>query len=276
MAIKIFEGDCRIALRQIADATVQTCITSPPYYWQRDYAVPEQIGLEATPAAYVEELVRVAGEVRRTLADDGTFWLNIGDAYYSGNGQPCGHDPRSPSRDWMRVMKRPLDTPGWDIPKKSLLGIPWLVAHALQRDGWTVRQEIVWCRASAFAEPSVTDRPYRQHETIFLLSKSRRYFFDRSVLPEESVWHIPHRRGSDGHNAAFPYDIPERCIMASTRLGDTVLDPFCGSGTTLTVADRLGRHAIGIELNPSHADLSANQMPLFTERQNPVSPPAAA
>jgi DNA modification methylase len=254
---KVFFGDCRDTMRDLIaqGVKVQMCVTSPPYYWQRDYGHEGQLGLEDTPADYVRAMVEVFGLVRELLADDGVLWLNIGDSYYSGNGQPTGSDPRSPSRDWMRNVLRPLDAPGLGWPKKSLLGIPWMVAHALQADGWTLRSDVIWCRESAFAEPSVKDRPHRQHEYLFLLSKSRRYYFDREALPEESVWHIPHRRGVKGHSAAFPHELAKRCIESGSRPGDTVLDCFFGSGTTGEVAGNFGRKWIGCELNPDYAPL---------------------
>jgi site-specific DNA-methyltransferase (adenine-specific) len=254
---KVFFGDCRDTMRDliVQGVKVQMCVTSPPYYWQRDYGHPGQIGMEPTPSDYVATLVEVFRLARELLADDGVFWLNIGDSYYSGNGQPTGRDPRSPSRDWMRKIKRPLDTPGLGWPKKSLLGIPWMVAHALQADGWTLRSDVIWCRKTAFSEPSVKDRPHRQHEYLFLLSKSRRYYFDRDALPEESVWHIPHARGVKGHSAPFPEELARRCIESGSQLDDTVLDPFIGSGTTGKVAGNLGRQWIGCELNPDYAPL---------------------
>jgi site-specific DNA-methyltransferase (adenine-specific) len=267
VAVEIIIGDSRTALRQIEAGSVQCVVTSPPYYWQRDYGVDGQIGLEDTPEGYVSELVSIFRDVRACLADDGVAWLNLGDAYYSGNGQPKGSDPRSPSRDWMRKKLRPLDKSGMGVPKKSLLGMPWKVAHALQADGWTIRAEIVWCRQTAFAEPSVKDRPHRQHEILFLLSKSRWYSFNRAMLPEESVWHIPHERAVRGHNAAYPEELARRCIVAGSAAGDLVLDPFGGSGTTGLVAQREGRDAVLIELNPDYAALAKQRIgvPLFAK-----------
>ncbi|WP_137171417.1 site-specific DNA-methyltransferase [Massilia sp. HP4] len=254
---EILFGDCRVSLRAMAAAgvRVQTCVTSPPYFWQRDYGVDGQMGHEETTGQFVSALVDTFSAVRDVLADDGTFWLNLGDSYYSGNGQPKGSDPRSKSRDWMRQKVRPLDVPGMGVPKKSLLGLPWQVAMALQADGWVVRADIIWCRETAFPEPSVKDRPHRQHEYVFLLSKSRRYYFDRAALPEESVWHIPHERGLRGHNAAFPRELVRRCILAGSRPGEVVLDPFMGSGTTAAVAIEHGRQFIGCELNPDYKPL---------------------
>lgn len=255
-----FFGDCRTSLRlmRTVGLRAQTCVTSPPYFWQRDYGHPGQIGMEPTVQAYVQTMVEVAGCVRDVLADDGVFWLNLGDSYYSGNGQPTGSDPRSPSRNWSRRVLRPLDAPGMGVPKKSLLGIPWLVAHALQADGWTLRAEVIWHRKTALAEQA-KDRPHRQHEHLFMLSKSRRYYFDRTKLPEESVWHIPHQRGLRGHSAAFPQELAKRCIESSSRPGDFVLDPFMGSGTTAEVAQRLNRVWLGCELNEDYAPLQAER-----------------
>lgn len=250
-------GDVRKLLQAMRGQLVVDCIvTSPPYYWQRDYGVEGQMGHEETPAAFIAALVDTFSAAWHVLAEDGTLWLNLGDSYYSGNGQPTGSDPRSPSRDWMRQKKRPLDTPGMGVPKKSLLGLPWQVALALQAAGWTLRADIIWCRETAFAEPSVKDRPHRQHEHIYLLTKSRRYWFDRSMLPEESVWHFPHARGVKGHSAAFPEELPRRCIAAGCKPGGTVLDPFMGSGTTSRVAQQLARNWIGFELNPDHVKAS--------------------
>jgi len=259
---KIEFGDCREIMRRWAAQGIkaQTCVTSPPYYWQRDYGVDGQMGMEETPVAYVENMVDVFRCVRDVLSDDGTLWLNIGDSYYSGNGQPKGSDPRSPSRDWMRRKRRPLDVADLGVPKKSLLGIPWMVAHALQRDGWTVRADVIWCRETAFPEPSVKDRPHRQHEYLFLLSKSRWYHFNREALPEESVWHIPHERGCKGHSAAYPAELVRRCILAGSRPGDIVLDPFMGSGTTAQVALQHGRQYLGCELNPEYEGLQQQRL----------------
>lgn len=259
MTVTVLTGDCLALMREMAAESVQTCVTSPPYYWQRDYEVEGQLGHEPTPAAFVAALVEVFAEVRRLLRSDGTLWLNLGDSYYSGNGQPKGRDPRSPSRDWMRAKARPLDLPGLGWPKKSLLGLPWMVASALAQEGWTVRAEVIWCRETAFPEPSVTDRPQRQHETIFLLSKSRRYWFDRSALPEESVWHIPHVRGG-AHSAAFPEELARRCILAGSRPGSLVLDPFGGSGTTGLAAAKVGRRAVLCELNAETAEAARDRI----------------
>lgn len=254
---EIYFGDCREGLCAMARCGVkaQTCVTSPPYFWQRDYGVDGQMGQEPSVEQFVAALVETFQAVRNVLAENGTAWLNLGDSYYSGNGQPTGRDPRSQSRDWMRKTVRPLDVAGMGVPKKSLLGLPWQVALALQADGWVVRADIIWSRQTAFPEPSVKDRPHRQHEYIFLLSRSRRYYFDRAALQEESVWHIPHERGIRGHSAAFPSELARRCILAGSRPGDIVLDPFMGSGTTAAVAIEHGRQYLGCELNGDYKAL---------------------
>lgn len=270
MTVTVLAGDCRHILQSIPDNTFDCCVTSPPYFWARDYGVDGQIGHEQTVDEYIGVIAGVFDEIKRVLKDSGTAWLNLGDSYYSGNGQPKGSDPRSPSRNFMRQKLRPLDVSGWPIPKKSLLGIPWLVAHELQRRGWTLRADIIWCRETALAEASVKDRPHRQHEYVFLLSKSRWYDFDRSALVEQSVWHIPHDRTTRGHNAAFPSELVERCIVAGSKIGGAIIDPFGGSGTTGIVANRLGRDATLIELNPEYCALSTQRIkrdaPLFDAR----------
>jgi site-specific DNA-methyltransferase (adenine-specific) len=252
--VGVLNDDATKGLKQLPSDTFHTVVTSPPYYWARDYGIEGQIGHEDTIELYVQALVGVFEEVKRVLHPDGVFYLNIGDTYYSGNGQPHGSDPRSPSRNFMRKKLRAVDRSGWGLPKKSLIGVPWKVAFALQDRGWTLRSDIIWNRLNAFVEPTARDRPYRQHEHIFLFSKSRFYSFDRSSLPdEEDVWTIPIERGKEtDHNAAFPKELVRRCIMTGSPPGGFVLDPFVGSGTTLSVALELGRIAVGVDLSPNY------------------------
>lgn len=246
-------GDAEKALQLLPSNTFNVVVTSPPYYWARDYEVDGQIGHEDSVEDFVMRLGDVFDELKRVLHPEGVFYLNIGDTYYSGNGQPHGNDPRSPSRNFMRKKMRAVDRSGWDIPKKSLIGVPWRVALEMQRRGWTLRSDIIWNRGNAFVEPTARDRPYRQHEHIFLFSKSRFYSFDRSQLPEEDVWNIPIERSTRiEHNAAFPSELVRRCILTGSPPGGYVLDPFVGSGTTVDVALELGRHSIGIDLQPQY------------------------
>lgn len=265
MSVRILTGDCRDVLKTLPSESVNCVVTSPPYFWLRDYGVDGQIGHEDSIADFVAVIADVFDEVKRVLKPEGVAWLNLGDSYYSGNGQPKGHDPKSSSRNFSRVKLRPLDVSGWDIPKKSLCGVPWRVALELQRRQWTLRSDVIWCRPTALAEPSVEDRPGRQHEYLFLLSKSKRYWFDRSALKEESVWHIAHQRGLDGHSAAFPVELAEQCILSGSPAGGVVLDPFAGSGTTGVAANGIGRDALLIELNPTYVDVIRQRLGMFAE-----------
>lgn len=273
--VRVYIGDCKAILKTLPSKSANCCVSSPPYFWLRDYDVENQIGHEPTVRDFVTVLGEVFDEVWRVLTDDGVLWLNLGDSYYSGNGQPTRHDPKSSSRNFSRKNLRPLDVSGWNIPKKSLLGIPWLVAFELQQRQWTLRSDVIWCRPTALTEPSVIDRPRRQHEYLFLLSKSRRYHFNQAVLPEQSVWHIPHERNNKDHNAAFPQELARRCILSGCPLGGTVLDPFSGSGTVGLVAQVESRNAILIELNPEYAEATerriANDAPLLKWRTNIVN-----
>ena len=174
-------GDALDVLRGLPDGSADCVVTSPPYYGLRDYGTEGQIGLEASPAEYVERLRGVFAEVRRVLADDGTLWLIIGDSYYSGKGSPTQPDAKNEGR---RGWVRPVDKCGQDWAKpKDLLGIPWRVASALQDDGWYWRNVIPWHKPNAMPE-NVTDRLSNRWEPILLLSKSRRYHFDLDALRE--------------------------------------------------------------------------------------------
>lgn len=251
----VMEGDALEALKLLPAESFNVAVTSPPYYWARDYGYDGQIGHEETPEEYVEALADVFDEVKRALHPEGVFYLNIGDTYYSGNGQPHGQDPRSPSRNFMRKKLRAVDRSGWGIPKKSLIGVPWQLALEMQSRGWTIRANIIWNRCNAFVEPTARDRPHRQYEYVFMFSKSRFYSYDRSQLDgEEDVWNIAIERGKKtAHNAAFPLALAERCIRTGSPTGGHILDPFLGSGTTLEAALRTGRNAVGIELGSHYA-----------------------
>lgn len=185
--LTLLHGRATEQLATLNAETAQTCVTSPPYYGLRDYGTGDaQIGLEPTPDEYVKHLVDVFREVRRVLRDDGTLWLNIGDSYYSGRGNPGPNaaDEKQPARrGWTRVLDRPGQS--WAKPK-DLLGIPWRVAFALQQDGWTLRNAIIWDKPNAMPE-SVTDRLATTYELVFLLSKSRRYYFNLDPIREPTV-----------------------------------------------------------------------------------------
>lgn len=251
----VMHGDSASVLRSLPSNVFNVAVTSPPYFWLRDYGYDGQLGHEDSVQAYIDALMGVFDEVKRTLHPEGVFFLNIGDTYYSGNGQPHGSDPKCSSRNFLRKKVRPVDVSGWDIPKKSMIGIPWRVAFEMQQRGWTLRSSIIWNRCNAFVEPTARDRPYRQYEFVFMFSKSRFYSFDRSKLVEEDVWNIPieHNRRTN-HNAAFPSELVRRCIETASPLNGHVLDPFVGSGTTMLTAIANHRNVIGVDMGDDYID----------------------
>ena len=245
----IVHGDAAYELNRLPSDTFNVAVTSPPYYWVRDYGYEGQIGHEDSVEEYISALMVIFDEVQRTLHSEGVFFLNIGDTYYSGNGQPHGSDPKCSSRNFLRSKMRSVDKAGWHIPKKSMIGIPWKVAFAMQERGWTLRSSIIWNRCNAFVEPTARDRPHRQYEFVFMFSKSRFYSFDRSKLVEEDVWNIPIERDRRAnHNAAFPSELVRRCIEVGSPVDGHVLDPFVGSGTTIFTALEHKRNVVGIDM----------------------------
>ena len=267
MAELIHCGDAREQLCSLAAESVQTCVTSPPYYGLRDYGTVGQIGAESSPEEYIAKLVDVFREVRRVLRPDGTLWVNIGDSYRG----------------------------------KNLIGAPWMLAFALRADGWYLRQDIIWNKTRCIPE-SVRDRCTKSHEYIFLLSKSDRYYFNgpaiREPVSESTIARMkqdianqkgsfrqpgktngPLKPGGDGktrnkrsvwslcptyfkgaHCAVFPEKLVEPCILAGCPEGGMVLDPFAGSGTTGVVAKRLGRSFTGVEINPAYCKIATDRI----------------
>ena len=179
----LIQGDCLKILKTLNEGSVNCCVTSPPYWGLRDYGVSEQLGLEKSPLEYVERMVEVFSEVRRVLRSDGTLWLNLGDCYASagGAGWQGKHVARADRTHTQRNLKRRSAVYG--LKPKDLVGIPWRVAFALQADGWWLRSEIIWHKSNCLPE-SVTDRPTKAHEQIFLLAKSKAYFFDMDAIRE--------------------------------------------------------------------------------------------
>jgi len=286
-------GNVLDVLPTLAAGRFQCCVTSPPYWGLRDYGHPDQLGLEATPAEYVERMVRVFREVRRVLADDGTLWLNIGDSYAGQPGGFQGKNGQRASRTFTARIDHDKRSAG--LKTKDLCGIPWRLAFGLQDDGWYLRSDIIWSKPNPMPE-SVTDRPTKAHEYVFLLSKSASYFYNGDAIAERavstrrsgnrerrsrdgaggilgdvrhqkthvpwadvggtrnarSVWPIAAQPFGGAHFATMPPDLAERCVLAGSRIGDEVLDPFLGSGTTGMVAERNGRRWFGIELQPNY------------------------
>jgi DNA modification methylase len=193
VSAEILHGDCLTVLPTLAEKSVQTCVTSPPYWGLRDYGVDGQLGLERTPDEYVAKMVEVFREVRRVLRDDGTLWLNLGDSYNSssqnnhGEGGALEHAHLAPKDGW--AGHRPM-APG--LKTKDLVGIPWRVAFALQADGWYLRSDIIWHKTNPMPE-SVTDRPTKAHEYLFLLTKSATYYYDADAV-REPLTMTPQRR----------------------------------------------------------------------------------
>lgn len=258
---RLYEGDSRALLDHLPEESVNTIVTSPPYYWQRDYGVENQIGQEQSIDGYVENIRRVFEGARRVLAKDGVVFLNLGDTYYSAKGRPHGDDAKHRAR---RFGLRAVDSSGLGLPRKSLIGIPWRTALGLQEDGWTLRSSIIWVRQSSIPEPTAKDRPWRKYEFIFLFSRSPRYFFNREgLLGEEDIWFIEPDRSSQArgtHYAPYPRDLVRRCISAGCPPGGVVLDPFVGGGTTMSVALEMGKSAVGVELNPDFCDVIESQL----------------
>lgn len=344
---KVFIGDCRSTMRDLINqgVKVQMCVTSPPYFGLRDYGHPGQLGLEATPAEYVDAMVEVFGLVRDLLADDGVLWLNMGDSYAGSWGaqsrEHAGkHTPNVSALSANQVIAAQRKASGTGaipagsgLKPKDMMGIPWRVAFALQEAGWYLRQDIIWHKPNPMPE-SVTDRCTKAHEYMFLLSKSERYFYDAEAIKEKaapsslarwdqniagqigsdrvpgktngnmkavggkggrnafrgqghqrdgdkgpanregrdmqdvgagenrnrrSVWTVATVPYSGAHFATFPPALIEPCILAGSRPGDIVLDPFFGSGTTGQVAQQLGRRWIGCELNPEYESLQLDR-----------------
>tara|TARA_R110000796_G_scaffold44376_1_gene108226 strand:- start:544 stop:1443 length:900 start_codon:yes stop_codon:yes gene_type:complete len=286
----IIYGDCRDKLKELEPESVQMCVTSPPYWGLRDYGHNDQIGLEKTPEEYTANMVSVFREVKRVMKDNGTLWLNLGDSY-AGNNSRASTGGRA---GYGTKREGVFNNLSGNLKQKDLVGIPWRVAFALQADGWYLRQDIIWHKPNPMPE-SVTDRCTKSHEYIFLLSKSAKYFYDSQAIKEDakypegpnspssikkgkgefgmdtrgglskignllkknkrSVWTVTTKPYSGSHFAVFPQELIEPCIQAGSRVGDTVLDPFFGSGTTGEVAERFGRNYIGIELNEDYKSL---------------------
>ena len=289
----ILYGDCRETLCAFLPQSARMCVTSPPYYGLRDYGGEEnQIGQEQSPEEYIEQMVQVFREVKNVLTDDGTCWVNMGDSYYNYRpGKAYVKQTVASSRqdlpEYSPKRSRRLD----GLKEKDLIGIPWMFAFAMRADGWYLRQDIIWHKPNPMPE-SVRDRCTKSHEYIFLFSKNKKYFYDNEAIKEpakdwgtrdrtngkyhnkgtglqphsgltksyakknkRSVWSITKKPYKGAHFAVFPPDLIEPCILAGSEKGDTILDPFMGSGTTAMVAKKLNRHYIGCELHENYGDL---------------------
>lgn len=300
MGNQILHGNSLSILKELPSQYFNTCVTSPAYFGLRDYGVDGQLGLEATPEEYVQNLVEVFREVKRTLRDDGTLWLNLGDTYCSTapgtKTTPLHIKGLKKETAESRARFRPQNPEG--MKPKDLVGIPWMVAFALRADGWYLRSDIIWHKPNPMPE-SVTDRPTKAHEYIFLLSKSQNYYYDYEAIKEKtltrdntnrnrditrlnntpgrsrmnglktnnyetrnkrSVWTITTKPYKEAHFATFPPDLIEPCILAGCPEGGRVLDPFFGSGTTGEVSIKHSRNFTGIELNAEYIELAKRRL----------------
>lgn len=273
----VYHGHARDVLKTFPDEVIDCVVSSPPYFQQRNYDGDDQIGQETSPEDYVQSLVEVFGEVRRTLKETGALWLVLGDKYLDG----------------------------------ELLGLPWQVALALRADGWKLRSDVIWHKPNAMPS-SVKTRPTTDHEYVFLLVKNNQYFYDADAIREphvtfsenskmkggrnhfhrrgstpeagknggnnnlhdarwdqafhpkgrnkRTVWSIPLSKFRDAHFAVFPETLVETCINATCPEDGTVLDPFFGSGTTGVVAKRLGRSYVGIDQSEKYVEMAKGRL----------------
>lgn len=298
MTEKFLLGDCRETLKEVDDGVVQTCITSPPYFGLRDYGHGDQIGLEQTPEAFVAGLLDVFREVKRVLRDDGTLWLNLGDTYVS-TSQGSVNAPQKIRGDNANInaQYRPKIE---GLKSKDLIGIPWKVAFALQADGWYLRQDIIWNKPNPMPESvtdrctksheyifllSKSQKYFYDHEAIKEnSSESSKQRLSQDIKNQEgskrvpfktngtmkavgsearnkrSVWTVTTKPYKEAHFATYPPELITPCVLAGSRPGEIVLDPFTGAGTTAMVAKENSRGFIGCELNPEYLEIARNRI----------------
>jgi DNA modification methylase len=300
----IYNASCLDGLKQIPDSSVNCCVTSPPYYGLRDYGVDNQIGLEDTPEEYINKLVEVFREIKRVLKDDGTLWVNMGDSYAgsnqgAGTKVPTSKQASNKGTNFMTTVNHTSKLSKLDGYKpKDLIGTPWMLAFALRNDGWYLRNDIIWAKGNPMPE-SVKDRCTRSHEYIFLLSKSKKYYFDYVSIKEpcvskqpagnkkamnqgrigkegwsfdseksipkdgrnkRDVWNVNTKPYKEAHFATFPPDLILPCILAGCPENGIVIDPFMGSGTVGLVAKQNNRNYIGIEINKDYCKLAERRI----------------
>lgn len=273
MSVILLQGDALEEVKKLQNESIDCCITSPPYFGLRNYGVQGQIGLEDSPETYIQNLVAVFREVKRVLKNDGTLWVNIGDSYATGTtaGRKQSKNPgvganRPEAQNSVRRIGNPKG-----CKTKDLVGIPWLLAFALRADGWYLRQDIIWFKPNAMPE-SVKDRCTKSHEYLFLLSKSEKYYYNADAIKELStskatgkrnrrdVWAVNTSRFQGAHFATFPTELIRPCVLAGSKDGGTILDPFGGSGTTAIVAVEEHRRAIIVELNAEYISIAQKRI----------------
>jgi DNA modification methylase len=274
-----------------ADKTVQCCVTSPPYYGLRDYGVDGQIGLEETPDEYVSKLVQVFREVKRALKEDGTLWLNLGDSY-AGNMSRASNNGRA---GFGTKREGVFNRGGDGIKDKDLIGIPWMVAFALRADGWYLRSDIIWAKPNPMPESVKDRPTKAHEYLFLLSKQGKYYYDAEAIQEpsswsgdpragygrlhyrgkrqgedgtgnenfvlitenknKRSVWTINTQPCKEAHFAVMPEKLVEPCVMAGSKPGDYILDPFSGAGTVEVVSQKLGRKFVGTELNIKYATI---------------------
>jgi DNA modification methylase len=257
---KIYRGDTLAVMQQLPDKSVDAVVTSPPYFCACDYIHPDQYGLEPTIEEYLAKQVEVFGQVRRLLKHGGVCWIVIGDT--SNNISPIRGkgERRNPTFKRRRNIQS-------DALEKSILGVPFKLADRLQADGWLHRNTLIWDKVTSGAIANSDTAP-QTHEYVLQMArwdKRSRPMLNCKPLPQSVFRILP---VSDPlHPCPFPPALADRLISAASKLGQTILDPYAGSGTTLSVAQQMGRKSIGIELNPDYADIAAqkcSQLPIFS------------
>jgi site-specific DNA-methyltransferase (adenine-specific)/site-specific DNA-methyltransferase (cytosine-N4-specific) len=261
----IINGDTKKIINDLPDNFYASCVTSPPYWGKRDYGYDGQLGAETELSSYINNLVEIFRILRNKLREDGTFWLNIGDSYTSGNRTWRDEDKKNPARG---MSYRPATPEG--LKSKDLIGLPWRVAFALQADGWYLRSDIIWYKPNCQPE-SVKDRPTQSHEYLFLFSKSEKYHYDYESIKEpavekgktrnkRSVWSVNTEPFAEAHFATFPEELIRPIILASSQEEDVVLDPFFGAGTVGVVCKKLNRKYHGIELKNEYVKIAERRL----------------
>lgn len=278
--------DALTGLRMLKEARViaQVGVTSPPYWRQKNYGHPDQLGQEDTMEEYLSKLVEIFMAVWDMLAEDGVLWINIDDVYNKTGGSGGDYNPGG--RRYGQPKCKGRNVP-W-LKRKELCGIPWRLAFMLQERGWYWRSENVWFQTNG-ADTSGHDKPYRSHEPVLQMCKSADPYHDMEATRQiaktqekrterhvyqgkskqtstfhppnpngpglRSVWVIPTAQYRDDHHAVMNIEVAEICILSSSRPGDLVLDPFGGSGTTAEAAEKLGRKWFLIEINEKNRRL---------------------
>jgi site-specific DNA-methyltransferase (cytosine-N4-specific) len=277
--VNIIIGECLAYLKSCPGNHYDCCVTSPPYYFTRDYGHEQQIGMEASPVQFVERLTEVFREVRRVLKPEGTLWLNIGDNYCTRRAIRSD-GKRTVAKggklvSWAESAKNGRTITGAQfrelgIKEKDLFLVPHDLARALRQDGWYLRSTIHWVKTVVVPERE-RDAPCDAVEYVFLLSKQETgYIYNNDVLreqgadgagrPHRNVWEIAPSAFRSEHTATMPEELARRCILTGSHAGGRVVDPFAGTGTTGVVAKLYGRHVDLIELNPEFAEIARDRL----------------